>query len=454
VLRVPLLVRAAALLAVTLSASACFGPHRDWTDDLVWSPDGRRAVYLNGGDLYLTDTEGRLTPRLATDIYRVAWLGDSQRLLMARSRRVATFAEVASAIGPERTRALIAEAEHLWLHFQRPDLLDLLDGPMSSQAVFRYLFENHEQAMRERLGEGELEEFDEGIALHAVVLGRLRDGRLELGPVLDEFVVPIRTIRPADGDQLAAFVTEDDGFMVDDTIRTFVVPLNPPGSATLVASNTNRFPDWTPDGRTLLYLAASGADVNIGILGCLAKRDVVGADGAVQEMDSGVRCLVDAIFSKDHRVRSTADGRVLFAALEMGFPQSSSAGQRAERLFVFDTANRGASPAPLLEHEAGKAAFGFYELSPDRTQVLYGTAAGRLYRVDVNDGSAHELPLNLHNDAGYVRGDIPLAVWSGPDAITYTKQADARLEFIWRSDGSETTLSRTWPAGILPVPRK
>jgi hypothetical protein len=42
----------------------------------------------------------------------------------------------------------------------------------------------------------------------------------------------------------------------------------------------------------------------------------------------------------------------------------------------------------------------------------------------------------------YIRRDLPHAVWSGPDALTYVKKIGTRSEFILRRGTPETILSR------------
>ena len=65
--------------------------------------------------------DGYLSPLLASSVYCVAWLSDSERLLFARSRQVSTFADISAALTPERTRKVVASAEEAWLHIQAPD---------------------------------------------------------------------------------------------------------------------------------------------------------------------------------------------------------------------------------------------------------------------------------------------------------------------------------------------
>lgn len=64
------------------------------------------------------------------------------------------------------------------------------------------------------------------------------------------------------------------------------------------------------------------------------------------------------------------------------------------------------------------------------------------------------LPLGLDNERGYLRRDLPRAVWSGSAAFTYTKTIGSRREFILRRGDSEVVLSRHWPHSILPQPSR
>ena len=73
--------------------------------------------------------------------------------------------------------------------------------------------------------------------------------------------------------------------------------------------------------------------------------------------------------------------------------------------------------------------------------------------LSLSDGRTERLPLGLARESVYIRRDLPLAVWSGPDAFTYLKRIGSRNEYIVRRGNTEIVLSRNWPAEMLwPFP--
>jgi hypothetical protein len=461
------------LVVLSICSAACFGPHRRWTDNLVWSPDGTRAAVL-ASDLYLSDRAGSLTPLHAPDVYRIAWAGDSQHLVLARSRTVSTFAEVAAAVGPERTRVIAADAERLWLLMHAADWEDYLASAPSALipdvvAVAVYLREHYADALRSGFPDVWKEFQQDAPRLHSVVSGHVADGRLESDTILYEGLTPVKTIRPASGTNMVAFVTKDEEFTADDTVRTYVVPADGSAPATLIDERTGEFPDWTPDGRSLVYFESwSADDPNNGARGCLAIRQIVGADGQPR-LDERRSCLAYVIFEKDAAVRCLRDGRVLFEALEMQFPSAAQKrmtvlrdGEPLEmfvetggagdgpQVFAVDTAHPVDLSKVIASPQLDGERLGFYEVSPDFTRLLFGAANGDVRLMTLSDGRTERLPLGLlRKDTPYSTGDLPTAAWSGPDAVTYVKRVGSRNEYILRRGDTEVVLSRDWPAEML-----
>ena len=230
----------------------------------------------------------------------------------------------------------------------------------------------------------------------------------------------------------------------DNTVRLFVASLDQPGAPMRVADGTNEFPDWTLDGRSLLYMTASATDPNIGSLGCVVQREVVDARGQLISRPPGDACLVHVIFGDEGRVRTLWDGRAVFSSVDVRFPQPRWTTSKIERVFIFDPSHPDVPPTPLWPTSISDAGLGFYDLSPDRTALLYGTAQGDMWQITLATDRRQEIPLGLHRDE-YVRRDLPLAIWSGPDAVVYGRLADDTLRLIRRRAGSETVLNAGWP---------
>lgn len=201
-------------------------------------------------------------------------------------------------------------------------------------------------------------------------------------------LTPIKSIRPSNDGRAVAFVTHGAGMFADSIARLFVASVERPAVPVLIATGTNEFPDWTRDGRSLLYLTASAADIDIGALGCLVQTEVLDARGRIVSRTPSDSCLVHVVFHDAGKVRALS--------------------------------------------------------SPDRTVLLYGTAKGDIWRLTVASGECEELPLGLHREE-YVRRDLPLAIWSGPDAIVHSRYVNDELRLIRRRAESETVLNSAWP---------
>jgi hypothetical protein len=228
----------------------------------------------------------------------------------------------------------------------------------------------------------------------------------------------------------------------------------------LVAEGTGDFVDWTLDSQALLYFSESGWDPNVGRFGCLYRRTVVDASGAIGQADEPfAKCLSHLIFERSNRVFSLHDGRVLFQSMNVELPRELCG---PNRLFVLrreqDSQYRFLERFPVVPFMAADLLgrdenIAFVDVSPDRTRVIYGTPTGDIRISTLEDGRTELLPLGLHRADGYMSRELPQAVWSGPDAFTYLKRIGTRNEFVLRRGSAETILSRNWPKEMLwPYP--
>lgn len=462
----PAAFRCVSLLLLILGSAGCFGPRRDWTDDFVWSPDGRHAVIL-GRDLNLTDTSGSLTPLHIPDVYRVAWLSDSERLLVARSREVRTFAEIVSAVGGERAASIVARAEQAWFaESSYPDPQAPSHGiARDAHAMVLYLRERHADEVQKLSEEDRRATLEATASVHTLAVVRIAGDRAVIGRVIFNDLTPIRTIRPAPNDRTVAFVTENEEFLEDGTVTTWVVPTDGSTPASQVEQDTGQFPDWTPDGRSLVYHSVWGTNPNVGAIGVIKAQPILDRDGLYAPSQTSSD-LVDLIYEYGDSLRVASDGRVLFNGFFRHFPHAS-AGTRdmitftnpptlqrlsiaGQRLFAFDP-SRAEDPPVLLteERDFDADALAFFELSPDRTRVVYGTVKGVIRVLCLSDGRAERLPVGLDRGEPYAGYEVPRVAWAGPDAFVYARPNGERLEFVLRRGSDDTVLSRTWPADLL-----
>lgn len=429
-----------------------------WKDRVVWSPDRSRAAILTKEGLHLCDADGRLTPLLMPGVYRAAWLDDSQRLVLARSREIKDYATLAAALGPARTRLLAAKAETIWQRWQR-STKDEAVGPFLDDdqlgAVGVYLREFHGAEVRAKLAEdpkNDAKDFETLTApWQSLVVARVRGDQLELEATLYEGLAGIHDVRPAPGKPAVAFVAQAELSLEPARgLRILLAPLDGSAAPVVVATQTGTNPDWTPDGRTLVYLKASGDNPATESLrlGALVEREVLDATGHIQLAEK-TRDLAGLIFDNENRVRCLRDGRVLFDAGEFHLPLAGTDRPKHEQLFTLDRTQETPALTPLIARDHRDRAPAYlapFEVSPEEKQVLFNAGAD-VAVLTLATGGVERLPLGVFNDAS--EKSPPQPVWRGPGELVYVKMGAARNELVLRREGKETVLSRTWTDEVL-----
>jgi hypothetical protein len=427
---------------------------------LVWAPDGSRAAVITKGGLYLCGPGGKLSPLLAPNVYRAAWLGDA-RLVLARSRDVSDSVALETALGPDRSAAIAAKAESAWKQLAAGRPLDDLCREAGTDAGAELLFlrERHGAGMAEALGPRWNELRNLPATVNDLFVAGLAGGRLEEGPVLYEDLAGIADIRPGPGGTAVAFATGLDPHS-DGDFRIFVAPADAAARAALVAEHAAAFPDWTADGRALAYLQASDSISGDGLrLGALVRRTVVGPNGRI-EVAKEVQREVALVFNYKDRVRCLKDGRIVFSAAEFRMPAVSGGG-RHEQLFAYHP-----SPKPALEKLIPQQALGElpvslagFEVSPDETQVLFGGDDGATWLLTLTTGKVESVAPKPEIPASDPRRSFIVfaPVWRRAGEYTFAREAAPRpgrpafsaIDVILRSPAQEAVLSASWPDDVL-----
>ncbi len=463
-------------LALLLMLTGCLEKH------LVWSPDGQRAaVIAKGGSdgtdgLYLCAVDGKLTARLVAGVYRVAWLGDSQQLVVAREQKTSDWTEVTRMLGAEKAAEVAAKAEVAWektaANRQEPWRLDQGgSGPFGTKsngaqraqaaggdgyggATMVYLWAHHADGLRALYGEK-----SEGIRAkdvfsgHELLMARIVDDKIQLGTMLHEGLAAIQDIRIAPGDRAVAF-TEEATPGSDQESRLRLARINGTG-AVLVAERTSLFADWTSDGRSLVYVQAlgGGAKKDDMRLASLVRREVLGEDRQIQVAEN-TEDLAGLMFSNTTRVRCLRDGRILFNAVEFNLPVASKdVDAEREKLFALDAA-RQATLVRMTPRDHEKhlpKVLAFFEASPDEKQVLVGGYKGEVSVLTFATGEVQQV-----QEAGEYNL-MAAPVWRKDGEITYArrnptadgKRPERKAEIVLRQGEEEKVLSLSWSGEML-----
>jgi hypothetical protein len=464
------------LALLLLLMSGCLEKH------LVWSPDGQRAaVIAKGGTdaedgLYLCDAEGKLTSRLAPAVYRVAWLGDSQQLVVARTQKVRDWAALAQWLGAERTAAITAKAEAAWnkAEASRPGQWGLDMSAGDGDLIMVYLWAHHAEGLRAQYG-AKAEENRSGatVTMHELLMAKLVDDGIQLGTLLHDGLSEIQDIRIAPGDRAVAF-TEEATPGSDEESHLLLARIN--GTrAVLVAERTNAFPDWTADGRSLVYVQAlgGGAKKDDLQLGSLVRREVLGEDGKIKaaenpkefmgfkEKSEDTAELAGLMYSAMTRVRCLHDGRILFNAAELQLPLAEhDAEVERERLFALDLARQATlvRVVPRGYEKAMPKMLTFFEVSPDEKQVLVGGfEGGEVSVLTLATGEVKEVQKVEKEDKSSL---LAAPVWRSAGEITYArrnspdkdgKMPDHKADIVLRKGDAEKILSQGWSDRMIKL---
>lgn len=453
--------RLVAVVVATLWSLAC------WTDPrVVWSPDGRQAAVVATDGLHFSDEKGTLSPMLVPGVARAVWFADSERLVLVKRKELRGFAPLAAMLGPEQTQDLVDMAEVVWQQMQAPagpmdasDRIFAMTGlglglPFSDTedvetAIGWYLLEHHGAAIREKLGTNASLDDLSSITVNSLVVARLVDGRLEVGAPLYSGLDHFVDIRPAPDGAAVAFVTQVEAGIERDFLTAHIVSTDGSEPATVVATPTGGYLDWSSDGRSLWYFDVwNDDDRNPEIyIGALTEHEVLDRSGRIKVAPSG-SWRVSVMFSKESRVRSIADGRVMFDASEMRFPAvlSDEALTDRDQLFIFDRTRATLTSVIPNDHLARlPVSLAAFEPSPDSAHVLIGGGLGDLWIMCIPDGTLE------HIETGFEHSDhVDMPSWRSSGEFVYLKKVGSRREVVLRRGDSERVLSAAWPSQIFP----
>ncbi len=423
---------------------------------VVWAPDGKTAAVIIDEELRFCDDKGDSSTVAAKGVFLVKWFGDSKRLCLVQKRESPNWLDVEAIVGPEKAKTLIGYADQL-----RPRLMageewdvataslrrdhDLTEGDVL--AIRQYLRETHRAELGDRVP---------GENVHPVKPHWRRVSVTEWsGGTLSE----PRPLQEGLGDTEEVVISPNGRAIATvDYGSLYVLSADEAFPATLVRKWAARYPDWTPDSRSLAYIGGIDAqeDIrnNVGILGILTQQVLDDRGKPLAEPADSVE-LAWVTPTENMRVRCLDDGRILFSAHEVRLPAGPEDAVGPMQLYSIDPNRAGtvARVLPRMQDPAvlARAQFNYFDISPDGKQASVPLDDGRIAIVTLITGNIEVVQPKADLDEDLRM----LPAWRSADELTFLVPAKSRDPksprpevVVWSPTGIRT-LSKSWPDGMM-----
>jgi len=414
---------------------------------IVWSPDGKQAAVLCDDGLYLCDAEGKISGLLLPEVAAVSWFQDSRRLAVNRNQTCTNWQALAAVLSPQKLEDVKRAATELLAKLQpgnRDQVLKAEGGSNERLFSARLLYlrdEGGDAALK--LLEGAKQFEHPKVDVSTLAVAQVNNGILDVGPILASEIRDIGEIRVSPNSAAIAYTTEDGLFVV-------AAGGGEPGRR--LAETVAAYPDWSPDGNSLVYITTantnSGDDIKLGVL---TRRRVLNESGQV-EIQSNRVDLAGLVFNDQSRVRCLRDGRILFASEEWRLPVTTNDLPQRQQLFALDP-ERQSTLTPLVPRgtqEMLPANLSHFEVSPDEKRIAVCGDKSNVAVFTLASGNVEVVQEPADNDAKSPdTKSIPC--WRSATELCYiaiqnsnTNQPKADVG-LWEN-GKTRLISRSWPA--------
>jgi hypothetical protein len=218
-------------------------------------------------------------------------------------------------------------------------------------------------------------------------------------------------------------------------------------------------PDWSGDGRSLVFFKASGGAGDELRLGTLTSREVLNPAGAIRLAEE-TSDLAGLIFHQQSRVRCLRNGRMIFNATPLQLPTLGAGEKDREQLFAIDPTRKAGVEALVPAHELARLpkALSAFEVSPDDRQALFGSENGEVWRLTLANGQVDFIAPAIESDKDRGEGEnFPAPVWRAAGEPTFLRKVRlgpaqtgaSPFQLVLRRGEAESVLSQTWDAALL-----
>jgi hypothetical protein len=421
---------------------------------MVWSPDGKQAMLLSDGKLYRCDSDGTLSAELLDGVSKVAWLGDSSHLVVAREVEFTDWSQVEGLLEPAEREKLIALTDGVYRDYAKNGdfeqaLKNVVEPARLSDAQGGMVGLYAKQHYPDLFAAANLEEKNPlSVGVFMIETAEMKDGAFLAGARIATVTATVQDLRISPDDRNVAFIRGDDNSVVD----LYVVSLDGASAARRVAQNVALFPDWSRDGRFLVYAVLGVAPGDELALGSVNRRQIADENGLLEEF-SDPEELVGVITHPFIRIRCLPDDSIVFTAMEVHLP--AVAGDMPEYMNFFRFDPRRPATVERMFPRKIESSFGdaseLFELSPDGQHIAFVDAETRTAVLTVATGELKRMPDSADDAANM------LPSWRGNSELTFVcslgdengPKHGAVVRCSLDGDPVVVEMSASWPDEVL-----
>ncbi len=377
------LARPAMLLLTAILVAGC-----NIKDRIVWSPDGQYLAVIAADGLRIGNDQGGLSKPLVADAELMAWCPDSRRALVVRQAQGQDWKAIQGFLSEDDLKQVISTAEVMvreLLSCQGD--FDECEQKVSSDKgyvrrfspeAFWYLKAKYNRQLSEKLGSDWDGLSPDPINLSTLQLYELSPRAAVAGKVIYRTTKDIGVVRVSSRGRAAALVEAATG--ETNPLRLYVLSLSG-GEPRLVTDSALQYPDWSVDGLSLLFMQDGNGSFESLNLATLRSLTVCTPAGELKsEFGQGSDLMKVVHRSNEERVRSLADGTILFSALPLQLPGKDLSGENTLYQLSPD------KDVPVRIVPAGyptdvKAQY--FEVSPDGKKVAMPGSHGEVVVADL-----------------------------------------------------------------------
>jgi hypothetical protein len=464
-----------ALAALAAALPACV-PER-----VAWSPDGSRAAVIAPDGLRLCDPSGKISePLIPGQVQRAAWLPDGKHLALARTLSLPTWNDIeklrTGATQGIADNAKTARAKLVASGGDEAALQDPDDPRADDRARLTAIYlRDNDPTLKKDLAANWDKLADLSYDIPVAELYDLSAPEPKKQATL--FYAPLGwslELRPSPTGAAVAITLWNAKTEIAYTAisaTTFG-----PDDDVLFLGESCAYPDWSPDGKSLLFVqpptraasrnaspahhgltvplpaAAKSADVRFGTL---VRQTVIDTDGKLIEQHSKLPPeddLAGLIYEPMGRVRAANDGRIFFTSRDVQLPATAADLPTTQSLFFIHPGKQAtvSRAAPRSVEASLGNQLSLFELSPNAAHISVPSDHGQVSVLTLATGDVQRVqPLEDRTGGDWTLQSVPS--WRSPSELTFVrpvKEGAAEREVVLHSltDNTEKNLSATWPA--------